>query len=162
MAALTATFPREHFVLVLTISAAGFALAVAYALIGGADVALVAVLVEVLLTLLLLAVIALVPSEVLRREAALRSTRGRRFRDVVLGVAGGLVAFFVVWGGLSRPTPHEGVAAGQLERTEHVHAHDTVTAILADFRGLDTMVEITVVLAAVLAVRALLRRTVTA
>jgi multicomponent Na+:H+ antiporter subunit A len=149
-------------VLVLAVSAAGFSLAVVYALLGGADVALVAVLVEVLLTLLLLAVIALVPEGVLRREAELTSARGRRVRDGVLAVAGGLVAFFVVWGGLSRPTPRVGVAAGHLERTESAHAHDTVTAILADFRGLDTLVEITVVFAAALAVRALLRRTVTA
>jgi multicomponent Na+:H+ antiporter subunit A len=155
-------FPRRHLVLVLAVSAAGFSLAVVYALLGGADVALVAVLVEVLLTLLLLAVIALVPQDVLRREAELTSSRGRRVRDGVLAVAGGLVAFFVVWGGLSRPTPTVGVAAGHLERTESAHAHDTVTAILADFRGLDTLVEITVVFAAALAVRALLRRTVTA
>jgi multicomponent Na+:H+ antiporter subunit A len=162
LAAVTAMFPRRHLVLVLAVSAAGFSLAVVYALLGGADVALVAVLVEVLLTLLLLAVIALVPEGVLRREAELTSSRGRRVRDGVLAVAGGLVAFFVVWGGLSRPTPEVGVAAGHLERTESAHAHDTVTAILADFRGLDTLVEITVVFAAALAVRALLRRTVTA
>jgi multicomponent Na+:H+ antiporter subunit A len=162
LAAVTAMFPRRHLVLVFAVSAAGFSLAVVYALLGGADVALVAVLVEVLLTLLLLAVIALVPSDVLRREAELASSRGRRLRDAALAVAGALVAFFVVWGGLSRPTPEAGVASGQLERTESAHAHDTVTAILADFRGLDTLVEITVVLAAMLAVRALLRRTVTA
>jgi multicomponent Na+:H+ antiporter subunit A len=161
-AAVTAMFPRRHLVLVLAVSAAGFSLAVVYALLGGADVALVAVLVEILLTLLLLAVVALVPEEVLRREAALRSSRGRRIRDGAIAVAGGLVAFFVVWSGLSRPTPDVSVAAGHLERTESAHAHDTVTAILADFRGLDTLVEITVVLAAMLAVRALLRRTVPA
>jgi multicomponent Na+:H+ antiporter subunit A len=161
LAALTAMFPRRHLVLVLAVSAAGFSLAVVYALLGGADVALVAVLVEVLLTVVLLAVVALVPQAVLRREAALRSSRARRLRDGAIAAAGALVAFFVVWGGLSRPTPETGVAAEHLERTESVHAQDTVTAILADFRGLDTLVEITVVLAAMLAVRALLRRTVT-
>ena len=157
-AALASAVPRDHLVLVLTVSATGFALAVTFALLGGADVALVAVVVEAILTLLLLGTLALIPREVLRREAALKSSLRRRLGDGAIAVAGGALAFFVVWGGLSRPTPDEPVAAEHLARTEDAHALDTVTAILADFRGLDTLVEITVVMAGLLSVRALLRR----
>ena len=42
--------------------------------------------------------------------------------------------------------------------TPAAHGTDVVTVILADFRGLDTLVEITVVLVALLGVAALLRR----
>ena len=42
--------------------------------------------------------------------------------------------------------------------TPDAHGKDVVTVILADFRGLDTLVEITVVLTGLLAFRALLRR----
>ena len=42
--------------------------------------------------------------------------------------------------------------------TPDAHGGDVVTVILADFRGLDTMVEITVLAAAIVGVASLLRR----
>ena len=49
-------------------------------------------------------------------------------------------------------------AARQLDLAGQAHGKDVVTVILADFRGLDTMVEVTVVVVALLGVAALLRR----
>ena len=74
-----------------------------------------------------------------------------------LPVALGAVAFVVVWGVLSKPASLETAAVAQIERTPDAHAGDVVTAILADFRGLDTMGEITVIGIALLGLLTLLR-----
>ncbi len=50
------------------------------------------------------------------------------------------------------------MADRHIELTEQAHGKDVVTVILADFRGFDTLVEITVVVVAMLAVASLLRR----
>jgi multicomponent Na+:H+ antiporter subunit A len=156
-AAVALTRVREHRAMVLVLSAAGFSLAVAFALVGGPDVALVAVLVETVFALLFFGVFALLPPRVLEREARLPDTPRRRRRDPLVGIAAGLLAFLVVWGALSRPTPRDGMAARHVELVEEAHGKDVVTVILADFRGLDTLVEVTVVAVALVALGFLLR-----
>jgi multicomponent Na+:H+ antiporter subunit A len=158
IAAVAAARPRRHAAFALSLSAVGLSLAVAYALVGAPDVALVAVLVETLLALLFLGVFALLPREVLAREAALPEPRSRRVRDALVATASGLVALLVAWGALSRPTPTDGMAERHLELADEAHGKDVVTVILADFRGLDTLVEVSVVAVAVLGVLMLLRR----
>ena len=158
LAALATTLPRDHLTLVLVLSTLGFGLAVVYAFFGGPDVALVAVLVETIFALLFLGVFALLPRDVLRREAGVAGPRNRRWRDPLVAGVAGLLAFAVVWSALSRPTPQESVAAQHIRLTPDAHAQDVVTAILADFRGLDTLGEVTVVGVALLGIAALLRR----
>jgi multicomponent Na+:H+ antiporter subunit A len=157
VAALTLVRPRSHTTIVLGLSGVGFALATAYALIGAPDVALVAVLVETVFALVFFGVYALVPRDVLQREARLPTPGRRARRDAVLGIASGVTAFAVVWGALSRPLPEGGMADRLLARTPDAHGYDAVTVILADFRGLDTLVEVTVVLVAAVAIVSLLR-----
>jgi multicomponent Na+:H+ antiporter subunit A len=158
LAAVGATVPRDHLTLVLILSTLGFSLAVSYAFFGAPNVALVAVLVESVLALLFLAVFSLLPREVLRREAALRPRPLKAVRNGVIAVVSGLAAFAVVWAALSRPAPGTSAADELLARTPDAHASNAVTAILADFRGLDTLVEITVVLVALVGIAGLLRR----
>jgi multicomponent Na+:H+ antiporter subunit A len=158
LAALVVTRLRRHMAMALALSGVGFSLAVAYALLGAPDVTLVAVLIETLFTLLFVAVFALLPRRVLLREAALRPYGTRRFRDPIVGGISGLLVLLVVWAALSRPTPTDTSAGRQLALAEQAHGKDVVTVILADFRGLDTLVEVTVVLVALLGVAALLRR----
>jgi multicomponent Na+:H+ antiporter subunit A len=149
---------RRHVSLVLALSAVGFSLAVAYELLGAPDVALVAVLIETLLMLLFVGIFALVPRDVLEREAALPVTGSRRFRDPLVGLISGVLVLLVVWAGLSRPVPADPSAEEQLALTDDAHGKDAVTVILADLRGLDTLVEVTVVLVAMLGVATVLRR----
>jgi multicomponent Na+:H+ antiporter subunit A len=158
MAALVVTRMRGHLSLALLLSGAGFSLAVAYELLGAPDVALVAVLIETLYMLLFVAVFALLPREALRREAEVSITRSRRIRDPIVGGFAGVLVLLVVWAGLSRPVPVDASADRHVQLVEQAHGTDVVTVILADFRGLDTLVEITVVLVALLGVAALLRR----
>jgi len=73
-------------------------------------------------------------------------------------VIGGLALFAVIWGSLSRPSVHQGIAAEHIRLAPEAHGQDVVTVILADFRGLDTLAEITVLAVAVVGVATLLRR----
>jgi multicomponent Na+:H+ antiporter subunit A len=65
--------------------------------------------------------------------------------------------FGFMWATHSRTSPARGDAAQQIARARDAHGGDVVTVILADFRGLDTMVEITVLAVAVVGVASLLR-----
>lgn len=158
LAAIATTVPRRHVALILSLSGVGYALAVAYSLMGAPDVALVAVLIETVFALLFVAVFAIVPKEVLAEEARRTTKRGRKVREITIGTVSGLVTTLVVWGAFSRPVPADGMAERHLEQVETAHGKDAVTVILADFRGLDTAVEVTVVAAAMLGVLTLLRR----
>lgn len=164
IAAVVVTFARQHVAIVLSLAVVGLGLATVYALIGAPDVALVAMLVETVVTLVFLAIVAYAPrgERPTRRERAGASSapgnRGRRWRDPLIGAVAGGAAFLVVWASLSRPAATESVAAEQVRLTPSAHGGDVVTVILADFRGLDTMVEITVIAVAAFGVIALLRR----
>jgi multicomponent Na+:H+ antiporter subunit A len=158
--AIAATRPRGHLTMVLTLGTVGFSLAVVYALLGAPNVALVAVLVETIVALVFIGVLSLIPRDVLRRQMqAPRERRGTRLRDPVVGLLAGATVFVLVWGGLSR-TGGEGDAARRLTELapEAAHADNVVTAILADFRALDTLGEVTVLAVALLGVTKLLRR----
>jgi multicomponent Na+:H+ antiporter subunit A len=79
-------------------------------------------------------------------------------RNAIAGIVAGLGAFGTIWAALSRPAPEESVAAQHIIRADDAHGGDIVTVILADFRGFDTLVEITVLAVAIIGVAALLRR----
>ncbi|MBA3951597.1 MAG: DUF4040 domain-containing protein, partial [Rubrobacter sp.] len=156
VATLAATRTRRHVTLALVLSGAGFVLATVYAFYGAPDVALVAVLVETILTLLFVVTLKLIPYEVLHRQAELPLKRPRR--KALISAVAAAFAFAVVWGALSQPAAEESVAQKLLRLTPEAHAKDAVTAILADFRGLDTLGEITVVALVLLGVATLLGR----
>jgi len=156
VAALATTFSRRHVTLALVLSSAGFVLALLYAFLGAPDVALVAVLVETVLTLLLLGASKLIPYELLRRQAELPLENRRR--TVFFSVVAGAFAFAVVWGTLSQPAAQDILPEEYVRLAPEAHAKDVVTAILADFRGLDTLGEITVVALVLLGVATFLNR----
>ncbi len=143
VAAVTTTLVRRHVTLALVLSGSGFVLAVVYAFYGAPNVVLVAVLVETMLTLLLVATLRLIPYRVLHRQAGLPAAR--LARKVSVSVAAGAFAFVVVWGALSQAPAGSSVAEDHVRLTPDAHAKNVVTATLADFRGLDTLGEITVV-----------------
>jgi multicomponent Na+:H+ antiporter subunit A len=154
VASITTTFVRRHVTLALVLSSAGFVLAVVYAFYAAPNVVLVAVLIETMLTLLLVATLQLIPYEVLHRQAVLPPVRLPR-KIFVTAVAGAF-AFVVAWGALSQPPTGQTVAEDHVRLAPEAHASNIVTAILADFRGLDTLGEITVVALVLLGVATLL------
>ena len=154
VAAVTTTLVRRHVTLALVLSGSGFVLAVVYAFYGAPNVVLVAVLVETMLTLLLVATLRLIPYRVLHRQAQLPSAR--LARKTYVSVVAGAFAFVVVWGALSQPPAGTSVAEEHVKLTPDAHAKNVVTATLADFRGLDTLGEITVVALVLLGVGTLI------
>jgi multicomponent Na+:H+ antiporter subunit A len=159
IAALAVAAARAHLHLVLALSVVGFALAAVYAFVGAPDVALVAVVVDTVTSLVFVAAVARLPRDVADSragEAAPRSSR--RWRDRLVGAIGGLAIFGAVWGFLSRPSLYPAVADQHIRLAPHAHGQAVVTVILADFRGLDTLAEITVLAIAVVGVATLLRR----
>ena len=158
IAALTTTLPRAHLPLVLALSSVGYSLAAAFTFFGAPNVALIMILVETILTILVLGALALFPREVLRRERTRPESRSLRWRDLAVGALSGCFAFATAWGTLSQPSIGASVAQVHLELAPEAHARNAVTAILADFRGLDTLGEITVIWITFLGLLTLLRR----
>lgn len=155
---LTVLRRRTHLGLVLGLTAAGFTLAAVYALVGAPELALVSVLVETTITLLLLRGFRAVPERDLRREAVREGgAEVQRRRDRLAGVVAGGLAFVVAWSALSSPVEPT-IADVYREHAHLVHAESVVSAILADFRALDTLGESTVLAAALLGMAMLLGR----
>jgi len=155
-AAITAARDRGRLRPVLALAVLGFALAAVYAVVGAPDVALVAVVVETIMTLVFVGVFSRLPPA---RGRGGPPRRSRRRWNLLAGVVSGAGAFVTVWAALSRPTLTGGAAKDELiRRTPEAHGGDVVTVILADFRGLDTAVEITVLAVAIFGVASLLRR----
>jgi multicomponent Na+:H+ antiporter subunit A len=142
---------------VLALSVVGFSLAAVYAVMGAPDVALVALLIETVMSLVLITVFERLPGTTVRRPAG-EGPAPHRARNVAAGLVAGVSAFAVIWAALSRPPLGISDAVEQIRRTPDAHGGDAVTVILADFRGLDTMVEMTVLAVAILGVASLLRR----
>ncbi len=157
VAAFTVAVDRGRLRPVLALSVLGFALAAVYAVIGAPDVALVAVLIETMLTLVFVGVLSRLPLTATATVGPSRSPTPGRGR-LVAGMIAGASAFAVIWAALSRTSPDGGDARLHLTLAPVAHGGDVVTVILADFRGLDTMVEITVLLVATLGAATLLRR----
>jgi len=158
LAAVTVAIPRDHLRIVITVSCVGFSLAVIYALLGAPDVALVAVLVETMLGVFFICMLLLMPRSILRFETREPIERFGVRRDAVLAVITGATAFFVVWGVLSRPSPSTELIDSYETLTPSAHGKDIVTVILADFRGFDTMGEVTVIALVMLGVMSLIRK----
>jgi multicomponent Na+:H+ antiporter subunit A len=156
--ALTATRVANHLSLVLLLSAVGFPLAAVYAFIGSPDVALVAVLMETMVTILFVSFLTAMGDRPLVEGFEREPSESHLGRDRFVGLVTMAAAFVIVWGVLSKPAAIESAAHDQIALTPSAHAQDVVTAILADFRGLDTMGEITVIGIALVGMLALLQR----
>jgi multicomponent Na+:H+ antiporter subunit A len=158
LAALTVAVPRSHLSLILALSSVGYTLAAIFAFFGAPNVALIMALVETIMTLLILGILSLFPRDVLRREQTRPESRSLRRRDLIIGIFAALFAFASAWGTLSQPAINGGVAFEMIRLTPDAHAKNAVTAILADFRGLDTLGEITVIFIAFIGLLTLLGR----
>ena len=157
-AALTATQAADHLPAALLLSAVGFLLATVYAFLGAPDVAFVAVLMETLVTLLFLGFLSAMRDRPRIEGFERDPSESHRGRDRALGLAAGGAAFVVVWGVLSKPAAIESASQDQIALAPAAHARDVVTAILSDFRGLDTMGEITVIGVAMIGLITLMQR----
>jgi multicomponent Na+:H+ antiporter subunit A len=144
-AVLVVALPRGHLALAIALSTVGYSLAAVYTFFAAPNVALVAVLVETVFTLLFLAALGLFPRRILQRQLSEPWGVQRFRRDAIVGLVAGGASFLVAWAALSQPSRQPSVADEYIRLSPAVHAHNVVSAILADFRGFDTLGEITVI-----------------
>lgn len=147
---LTAVFHRQRLVALLILGVGGLLVALAFARFSAPDLALTQLSVEVVTMVLLMLAMYYLPSRTQNE-----STLGRRTRDLLLALGGGGVVGLLTYGVLTRP--YQTIADFFLENAvSGGGGHNAVNVILVDFRGFDTLGEITVLAIAAVGVHALL------
>ena len=149
-AALLAAFAHSNMIAALSLGAVGYGVALIYALFGAPDLAMTQFAVETLTVVIFVLVF-----YQLRGFGDL-SSRMVKTRDALVAAAAGtviatLVLFIGASGTTSRLSPYFVDSAPQL-----AHGRNVVNVILVDFRGFDTLGEITVLVTVAIGVRALL------
>ena len=160
-ATLASILFQQHLTAVLALGVAGYAIGGLFLLEPAPDVAMVQFLVETLATVLVVLILART-SERERKVAMQRvwvQTRRGLGRDLLIaGLTGLAVTTFALAAVGSRPTPNP-VAAWYLQNAlPEAGVKDVVGGIITDFRGADTLLEITVFSLAALGVLAMLAR----
>jgi multicomponent Na+:H+ antiporter subunit A len=141
------TFTAHRFVAALLLGGVGFAIAVIFALFGAPDLALTQILVETIVLVVFLLVLRQLPSKFER------SVKGSiRTAHIALSVSVGLVvALFALLVGNARQAPS--VGEEYIARSApQGGGNNVVNVILVDFRGVDTLGEITVLAVAAIGV----------
>jgi multicomponent Na+:H+ antiporter subunit A len=150
--ALLAAVVRRRFTAVLFLSAVGYGMAALFVLQGAPDLALTQAAIETLSTVLFVLVLRKLPDRFERRSSPL--TRSIR---IVIAIAVGLTVFaFAIVARQARTA--EPVSSEMVDRAlPDADGRNVVNVILVDFRGFDTLGEITVLVAASIGAVALAR-----
>lgn len=152
---------KNHLIAVLALGASGYAVGGLFMLEPAPDVAMVQFLVETLATVLLVVILARTSEQ--ERQRAIQhiwgQTRAGIARDVAISTLMGLaVTIFALSSVVNRPTPNA-ISLWHLENAlPQVGVNSVVAGILTDFRGTDTLIEITVFGMAALGVLTMLAR----
>jgi multicomponent Na+:H+ antiporter subunit A len=155
VAAVGATVIRRRIAAALMLGAVGFAMAAFYVVQGAPDLALTQFAIETLATVLFVLVLRFLPREFVDERAAIRL-------PIRLAVAGltfvGIFVFALVASQARDDVAQPSVSAEMLERSvPDGKGSNVVNVILVDFRGFDTLGEITVLAVAALGLVALAR-----
>ncbi|MFZ5484771.1 MAG: monovalent cation/H+ antiporter subunit A [Pseudomonadota bacterium] len=148
----TVALHRQRFIALVVIGAVGLIVALAFVKFSAPDLALTQLSVEVVTIILLLLALYFLPQQTPAEPAP-----GRHVRDALLAGATGLGMAALAWAVLTRPysTIADYFLANSLPGGG---GRNVVNVILVDFRGFDTLGEITVLALAGLAIFALLDR----
>lgn len=142
----------------ISLSVAGFLTTFYFVLYRAPDLALTQILIEVVTLILVLLLLGRFPKSAERGEWTHRARPARRMLNLALALGvGALMTTLVLWGN-ARPSADrvgDRLAAGTVELA---HGTNAVNTILVDFRGFDTLGEITVLLIATLGALGLLMR----
>jgi multisubunit Na+/H+ antiporter MnhB subunit len=151
---------RRDFNAILALGASGLSVAVMMVLEPAPDVALVQVVVDILTVVILTLALTSLPREQRRRawELTFRQSRRGLIRDGLIAAAAGFAVMMLTLVALtSRPRPSVVTPFYEANAKPLTGAVDIVGAVVADFRGFDTLIEITVFGVAGLGVYTLLR-----
>ena len=158
-AAWQAKFHR--LVALLLAGGAGFAVCLTFVWLSAPDLALTQLLVEIVTAVLLLLGLRWLPKRIPFRWtlAGSRAALPRRARDLAVSIGAGAGLAGLAYAVMSRPLPEDGVSRFFLERAlPGGGGSNVVNVIIVDFRGFDTLGEISVLGVVAVIVYALLRR----
>jgi multicomponent Na+:H+ antiporter subunit A len=142
---------RERFQAILALSVGGYGVALMYLLFSAPDLAMTQFAIETLSLILLVIVLIHLPG------LSGREPLGRRIRDAVVSVGCGALVTLLM--NMALRMPMDLRISEYLTEKSYTEAqgHNIVNVILVDFRGFDTMGEITVLVMAALGVYVLMR-----
>ncbi len=143
-------YRRQRVLALVFLSVTGLVVSLTFLRFQAPDLALTQISVEVVTIVLMLMGLRYLPAEV-----AARSGRVRRSRDVLLALGGGAGVAAMSYAMLTRP--YESIAAYHMAHAKpDGGGTNVVNVILVDFRGFDTLGEITVLAMAAIGLSALL------
>ena len=154
---------REHVKAAIAYGVIGYAIGVIFLIDHAPDVALVQLLVETMATVLIIIMLGRIRSGA-RFEVINNLWMGRHqynfglLRDLGISITIGLAVFVFSLIALQNRPARQSIARWHLENAALVNTEDVVGAIVADFRGTDTLLEIAVFTTAALGVLTLLAR----
>lgn len=148
---LFATLARSRLAAILSLGTTGYGIALLFIIYGAIDVAITMILAETLILVLFMVVIYHLP------KFTNFSSKLTRLRDAVIALsAGGFMTGLVLKAGQINLNPK--ISEFYTENAlSMAHGKNTVNVILVDFRALDTLGEITVLVIAAIGVTALLK-----
>ena len=154
-AALTGTLlHRQRFLAVVLTGAVGLVVSLIFVKFSAPDLALTQLSVEVVTVILLLLALYFLP-----QSSPAEKRPGRHARDIVIAALAGLGVGSLAWAVLSRPPADTRLADYFLSNSVGGGGgHNVVNVILVDFRGFDTLGEITVLALAGFAIYAMLEK----
>ncbi|MAD26920.1 MAG: monovalent cation/H+ antiporter subunit A [Pseudomonadales bacterium] len=149
-AVATAYWHRLRLVSLVTLSVVGLGVVLAFARFAAPDLALTQISVEVVTIVLLMLALFFLPARTPRESSGLR-----RGRDLIIALLCGALVGALAFAML--PRPYDSIADFFLANSvTGGGGHNVVNVILVDFRGFDTMGEITVLAIAAIAIYALI------
>ncbi len=147
---LTAIFHRQRLIALMILGVAGLLVALVFARYSAPDLALTQLVVEVVTLVLLMLALYYLPSRTPGEGSSLRG-----LRDFILACALGVMVALLAYAVLTRP--YDGIAGFFLANSlSGGGGTNVVNVILVDFRGFDTLGEITVLTIAAVGIYAML------
>ncbi len=151
LAAVAAVSSKSRLRSILCMGMVGFGMALLFTFYGAPDLAMTQLVIETLTVILLALAFYHLP------QFSNSSSKGTRSIDLAVSIAAGIVVTMLVLAALNVETPTP-VSDYYLEHSyEDAHGRNIVNVILVDFRGFDTLGEITVMAIAAMGAYALLK-----
>ena len=152
--AVAAARATRRFAAVLLVGAIGYGMAALFVIQGAPDLAVTQLLIETLGVVIFVMVVRYLPSHFPERPRTPALRRSQLGRAVLAGAVGVFIFVFALLAVGARHVPP--ISQEYMEKTlPEAGGHNVVNVIVVDFRGFDTMGEITVLAVAALGVAAI-------
>ena len=151
--ALNAVRAKTRLTAITSLGVVGFSVALTFIVFAAPDLAITQFMIETLIVIIMALVMVHLP--VFQLEEA--SQKLSRLRDAAIATLGGLAITLLMLAVLNQPFNNQLNKYFEQESVPQGEGHNIVNVILVDFRGIDTMGEITVLAIAAVGIYALLK-----